>query len=50
MNLDIKKAIIDLYDYSDEKQRYLNNFTIAGALFKKNNELLIIKAENDFFE
>ncbi|MBQ1568031.1 MAG: PolC-type DNA polymerase III [Erysipelotrichaceae bacterium] len=47
MNLDIKKAIIDLYDYSDEKQRYLNNFTVSGALFKKNNELLIIKAVND---
>ena len=47
MNLDIKKTIIELYDYSDEKQRYLNNFSVADALFKKSNELLIIKAEND---
>ena len=47
MNLDIKKTIVELYDYSDEKKRYLNNFSVVDALFKKGNELLIIKAEND---
>ena len=47
MNLDIKKALFDLYDYSDEKKKYLNNFSIDGALFKKNEDLLIIRAEND---
>ncbi|MBO7676904.1 MAG: PHP domain-containing protein, partial [Erysipelotrichaceae bacterium] len=47
MKLDIKKAIIDLYDYSDDKQQYLNNFSVVDALFRKSNELLIVKAEND---
>ena len=47
MNSDIKKAIIERNDYSDDKQRYLNNFTVVDALWKKSNELLIIKAEND---
>ncbi|MBP5278966.1 MAG: hypothetical protein J6Z03_00645, partial [Erysipelotrichaceae bacterium] len=47
MKLDIKKAIIDLYNYSDDKQQYLNNFSVVDALFRKSNELLIVKAEND---